>query len=200
LPDGSSDSGASAEDQSKSKYNMWEDIENSFKDTMHDAQVAYRTNYFLNLIIVAIGIVLLGSSLLFAWTRGLNPDTLTFAGLGIADFTAIFLVNPQFRIQQLLGDLNQIQVIYRTWRDQLGMIDNYTASPVDSTKYKDMTFAEIQAVDDELNKIGQEALSAIETYIGAKGDSTQPPSGSTGAAQTAGKTGDKPPAPQKATG
>lgn len=161
-------------------------IDDGFQKTMHDAEVAYRTNYVINLIMVAIGIILLATSLFFAWTRGLNPDTITFAGLGIADFTAIFLVNPQFRIQQLLGDLNQIQVAYRAWRDQLGLIDNYTLTA--DYHYKQLTFEELQAVDDELSKVAEQALSSIETYIGAKGSSSSPSAPST----SGGKQGQPP--------
>jgi hypothetical protein len=172
---------------------MWTIIDESFQKTLNEAKIAYRTNYILNLIIVAIGIILLASSLIFAWTRGVNPDTITFAGLGIADFTAIFLVNPQFRIQQLLGDWEQMQVIYRTWYDQSSLVDTYTLDP-STGNYKVFTLADVTAVDDELSKIAQHALSAIETYVGAEQAKNATPSPKNGGSPQS--TG-KPPATAK---
>jgi hypothetical protein len=152
------------------KADTWTLIEKSFQRTLHQAEVAYRTNYMLNLIIVALGIILVASSLVFAWARGLNPDTLTFAGLGIADFTAVFLVNPQFRIQQLLGDWEQIQVIYRTWYDQSNLVDFFTVDA--DGNYKIFDFDQVTAVNEEMAKISQQALSAIEMYVGAPSKSS----------------------------
>lgn len=149
------------------KKDMWTIMDESFQRTLNEARIAYRTNYILNIVIVTIGVILLASSLVFAWTRGLNPDTITFAGLGIADFTAVFLVNPQFRIQQLLGDWEQMQVIYRTWYDQSSLIDTYNIDPTTGI-YKVFTLADVTAVNDELSKIGQQAISSIEQYVGAE--------------------------------
>jgi hypothetical protein len=168
----SQENGGEAANQAKKtrhshKKDMWTIMDESFQRTLNEARIAYRTNYLLNIVIVAIGVILLATSLVFAWTRGLNPDTITFAGLGIADFTAIFLVSPQFRIQQLLGDWEQMQVIYRTWYDQSSLIDTYNIEPTTGI-YKVFTLAEVTAVNDELNKIGQQAISSIEKYVGAE--------------------------------
>ena len=148
---------------------VWEQIDGSFQDTLKYADQAYRTNYYINLIIVGIGIVLLASSLVFSWTSGLNPATLTYAGLGIADFVALFLVNPQTRIQQLVGDLDQILVIYRTWRDQLDVLDTYARN-----KNYALTFDETVAYDSEMSRVASHALSALETFIGAKQPASAP--------------------------
>jgi low temperature requirement protein LtrA len=157
-------SGKSKRDSNESiSKTMWEEIDSSFQDTLKYADQAYKTNYYINLIIVGIGIVLLASSLVFSWTSGLNPATLTYAGLGIADFVALFLVNPQTRIQQLVGDLDQILVVYRTWRDQLDVLDTYARN-----KNYALTFEETVAYDSEMGRVASHALSALETYIGAK--------------------------------
>jgi len=173
------------------KEDTWTIMDKGFQKTLREAAVAYRTNYFLNLIIVAIGIILLASSLVFAWTRGINPDTLTFAGLGVVDFTSIFLVNPQFRIQQLLGDWEQIQMIYRTWFDQASLVDTFTIDPA-TGNYKVMTLDEVSAVNAELNKISEQAVSAVEKYIGVKPTKNASPTPQDGKlGQETGKPGEK---------
>ncbi len=151
---------------------IWTEIDKQFKKTMHHAEQAYRTNYFINLIIVTIGIIFLGSSIYFSYTRGLDVSTLTYAGLGIADFVALFLVNPQRRIQQLIGDLSQIMVIYRTWRAQLNLAEGYLWDA--SGKPKTLKFDEIKDFNTELNRIAEESLGAIENYIGTE-PSKKPP-------------------------
>ncbi len=145
---------------------IFKDMDVRFKKTMGHAESAYRTNYWINLIIVGLGIVFLGSSLFFSFDRGIDASTLTYAGLGIADFVALFLVNPQSRIQQLIADLNQIMVIYRTWLSQLSWIEGY---PWESPqKLKSLSFDEIKNVNTELARIAEEALSALEKYVGVK--------------------------------
>jgi len=149
------------------KEDIWETIDNHFRKTMHLAEQAYRTNYTINLIIVLIGIIFLGSSLYFSYTRGIDISTLTYAGLGIADFVALFLVNPQRRIQQLIGDLSQIVVIYRTWKSQLTLTESLGWSE-QSGKIILHDFEGIKNFNTELNRITEASLNAIEKYIGTE--------------------------------
>jgi hypothetical protein len=148
---------------------VWTDMDNRFKAAIRHAEGAYRTTYAINLIIVGIGILFLLSSLYFAWIRGIDLQTGAYAGIGIADFTALFLVNPQKRIQQLLGDLSQIVMIYRTWWEEVSLIDTLTTDENDTSKYRKMDLQEISGINDEFNKATANSLKAIEDYIGADG-------------------------------
>jgi len=145
---------------------VFTDMDRRFKRTMVHAESAYRTNYWINLVIVAFGIVFLSSSLYFSYDRGIDASTLSYAGIGIVDFVALFLVNPQRSIQKIMADLNQIMVIYRTYRSQLSMLDGYAWDPYDQTKT--LSLDEIGRLNKELARIAEDALSALEKYIGAK--------------------------------
>lgn len=149
------------------EQDVWKKIDKEFTKAMDHAEKAYLTNYVINLIIVAIGIIFLLSSLYFAYARGLDASTLTFAGLGIADFVALFLVNPQSRIQQLIGDLSQIVVISRNWKVQMTVAENYIWPPP-SGDARDLKLEDIQKINAELKQTAEASLSAIEKYIGAK--------------------------------
>jgi hypothetical protein len=144
---------------------VFADMDRRFKRTMVHAESAYRTNYWINLVIVAFGIVFLSSSLYFSYDRGIDASTLSYAGLGIVDFVALFLVNPQRSIQQIIADLNQIMVVYRTYRSQLSMLDGYGW---DQYGYKTLSLDEIERLNILLGKIAEESLSALERYIGAE--------------------------------
>jgi hypothetical protein len=144
---------------------VWQKIDIEFTKAMGHAEHAYLTNYIINLIIVVIGIAFLVSSLGFAIFRGLNVPTLAFAGIGITDFVALFLVNPQSRIQQLIGDLSQIVVIFRSWKIQMSMAENYIWP---GGQAKTMNIGELEQVNKELNRATKESLHAIEKYIGRK--------------------------------
>lgn len=159
---------ASNNEEEEDRSKIWAMIDKTFEKSMKHAEKAYRTNYYVNLIIVAIGIIFLGSSLYFSYTRGLDVSTLTFAGLGIVDFVALFLVNPQRRIQQLIGDLSQIVVISQTWKNQLQLVENCTWVPPDFKEAKILSLEDTKNINAEFARIAEEALNAIEKYIGTE--------------------------------
>ena len=167
---------------SEGEGDVWKEIDILFKRTLHHAERAYITNYYINLIIVAIGIIFLCSSLYFSYTRGLDASTLTYAGLGIADFVALFLVNPQRRIEQLIGDLDQIQVIFRTWKDQTTLIDDKVWDEHGRTVLT--TFEQVKDYNKEYSRISEEALNAIEKYIGAEPTANPPKASGSDKGQT----------------
>jgi len=143
-------------------------MESRFHDAMGHAEGAYKTNYYINLIIVGIGILFLMSSLVMSWRNGINLQTVSFAGIGIVDFTALFLVNPQTRIQQLLGDLSQIQIIYQEWWEQLMLLDRSIWEEVaGKPRWMQMTAEQIAAVNEQFRIAAVDSIKNIETYIGA---------------------------------
>jgi hypothetical protein len=158
----------------------WNKIDEQLRKSVGHAEQAYRTNYWINIIIVAIGIVLVGFSLSVSIVRGTDLSTLTYAGLGITDFVALFLVNPQKRLLLLLGDVGQIALIYKTWNQQNQIIDN-AAWDQTRQKYRTNDSAKIEKFIKEYAQIGEEALSAIERYIGTEatasttGTTSKPP-------------------------
>jgi hypothetical protein len=161
-------------EEEKERRDYWNKIDEQLRKSIAHAEEAYRTNYWINIMIVAIGVILVGFSLSLSIVRGTDPSTLTYAGLGITDFVALFLVNPQKRLLLLLGDYGQIALIYKTWNQQNQMIDNAVWDE-SQQKYTTQDPAKIREFIGEYAQIGEEALSAIEKYIG-----TEPTTSTTG--------------------
>lgn len=151
----------------KERRDYWNSIDEQLSNSIIHAEQAYKTNYWINIAIVVIGIVLVGFSLTLSIFRGIDISTLTYAGLGITDFVALFLVNPQKRLLLLLGDIGQIALIYKTWYQQIQMVDNAVWDNNTQT-YRTTDPEKIKEYSDEYAKIGEEALSDIEKYVGTE--------------------------------
>ncbi len=145
----------------------WTKIDEQLKKAVAHAEQAYRTNYWINIVIVVIGTILVAFSLVLSAIQGANPSTVTYAGLGIADFIALFFVDPQKRLLKLLGDFGQVTLIYKTWMQQVQMIDNMVWSEKDQ-KYTIAGASELKDYIADYARIGDEALAAIEKYIGTQ--------------------------------
>jgi hypothetical protein len=69
----------------------------------------------VNFVTIGIGIVLLISSLVIGVINDRPDFAAVIGGVAIADFVAIFLVNPQSRITGLLKDFAQYELIFSRW-------------------------------------------------------------------------------------
>jgi len=150
----------------------WKTIDDQFVIAVQHAEQVYRTDYWINIIIVVIGIVLVAFSLCVSIVRGTDLSTLTYAGLGITDFVALFLVNPQKRLLSLLGDVGQIALTYKTWNQQNQVLLRIFAALDENPQNYATNDPAIQELIKEYAQIGEEALSAIERYIGKETSTT----------------------------
>ena len=137
----------------------WKDMDVAFNNVKEHIESNYRLNVRINKAIVILGVVLLSTSIVYSWIRGVDLFTTITSGIAVADFVALFLYNPQTKIRRVLGDLVQMQVIYRTWAFQtivatLLFIRN---------KNND---AEVKIFQDSLGTFAKQAVDAIESNIG----------------------------------
>jgi len=90
-------------------------FEQSMKDTIHTAKSYYETNRKINIIIVIVGIIFLVNSIAYSWIKGVDLFSLFSGGLSIASFATLFFTKPQENITKALGNLTQIQMIYKAY-------------------------------------------------------------------------------------
>jgi hypothetical protein len=140
----------------------WKRIDDLFFRTHEHAERAFRVNLYINIIIVAIGILMLFYSIIYSWTKSLDVYSVAFGGIGVASFIGLFYFKPQLKIQQTVGDLTQIQVVYRTYCAQWENITDWARN-----NQQHMTLQELDALNKQLEDRTNVAIEKIEKFIGS---------------------------------
>lgn len=84
--------------------------------------LSYWIVVMLSVIMFALGIVLLGAPAVAAYKGDIDLlKSLTSAGFGLADLTALFIFKPIERIHGLMGDMSQITVAINSFQDQVAL-------------------------------------------------------------------------------
>jgi hypothetical protein len=143
------------------------DVVHMYNRIMKNAQSSFSLLLRINLIIVVVGIVLLAYAIVYSAFRGLTWEATSFAGVGIADFVTIFLLNPQKKIQDALSSHTKVQIIYDGYATKRQTIMNNISS-VESkfhtgycTMHEYLSWS--KGLRDELTQIGTDAVKVIAT-------------------------------------
>ena len=123
----------------------WAQMDALFYRTIGHAENAFKVNVYINIILVGVGLVLIGYSLLYSWINSLDIYSTAFGGLGILSFVATFFSTPQDKIQRTVGDLTQIQMFYRSYCLLWENIGDHQRIHKDS-----MTLEELDALNSQL--------------------------------------------------
>jgi hypothetical protein len=119
----------------------------------------YRFLRRVNVVTIVVGIALLISSFVIGFIYNRPDFAAVIGGIAIADFVAIFLVNPQNRITGLLKDFGQYELIFARWSLQLkAAFELLLASNWSDT--------DVRRFQDALETYTTSAIKEIETYIG----------------------------------
>jgi hypothetical protein len=146
----------------KERREHMERIEKACAGTTKSAKTYYETNRIINLIIVSIGVILIANSIAYAWRDGTNSWSLFSGGLGIASFTTLFFTKPQQNITKALGNLTQIQMIYRSYCLQLDAILDAHIRSVDTNNIDD-----VSKLNTTLQYTTENAVSLIQEKVEA---------------------------------
>ncbi len=141
----------------------WKRIDELFFRTHEHAENAFKVNLYVNIIVVAVGVLMLLYSIYYSWTRSLDFYSVAFGGIGVASFVGLFYFKPQLKIQQTVGDLTQIQVVYRTYCAQWENITDWARS-----NQQHMTLQELDALNKQLEDRTNVAVDKIEKFVGGK--------------------------------
>jgi hypothetical protein len=142
-----------------------ERLEKACAGITKSAKGYYETNRKINILIVGIGVALLANSIVYAWVYKINQWSLISGGLGIASFATLFFTKPQQNITRALGNLTQIQIIYRSYCLQLDTILDAHLRSVETSDIDDLSKLNMvlrQATENAVRLI-QEKVETEET-------------------------------------
>jgi hypothetical protein len=152
----------------KYREKYYTQVDEMFFRTEGYAENAFRTNERINIVVVALGVVMILYAIAQSALRGADLSTVAFGGLGVADFFGLVFWTTQSKITETVGDLTQVQLIYRTYTHQVDAVLEW------ETESKGrMDVATVQAIGDELEKRTLFALNEIEKLIGNQNPSTR---------------------------
>lgn len=142
---------------------LWKDVGERFRNINSKIESNYLLVVAINVAAVASGVILLMFSVYFALISSGSEGTGIFSaitgGIGVADFVALFIVNPQTRIRRVLGDMVQMQMIYMTWLNQvyasyMKLISTDEPTDEDMTKFqealKTYTADSVKSIEDNI--------------------------------------------------
>ena len=147
----------------KERKEHMERIEKACAGTTKSAKTYYETNRKINLLIVSVGVVLLANSIAYAWYDGTNPWSLFSGGLGITSFATLFFTKPQQNITKALGNLTQIQMIYRSYCLQFDTILDAHIRSVETS-----SIDELSKLNMTLRHTTENAVSLIQEKVEAE--------------------------------
>ena len=119
----------------------------------------YRALRVVNIMIIVAGLLLLGASIVRGFITGVDAFTALGSAIAVADFVAVFLVNPQSRITGSLADSAQFDIIIQTW----GWL---VVLEYDLLADSQWTEPDVRKFQQNLAKYTADAIKDIETNIG----------------------------------
>lgn len=133
------------------------------KDTLNNARSAYHRITLMNGIMFFTGIGLF----LFAAAYGaISKDTsytLVLAGLGVANFVALFILGPVERTQSALSNLVQVEVMFMNYFEQITFWETYAFAPRGNPPAPDPAF--IKEASEQLQRRTEETVAHLQHYI-----------------------------------
>jgi len=138
----------------------WERMDDLFYRTIGYAERGFRASIYINILVVIVGTVLLAYSIVYSWINGLDVYSTAFGSLGVVAFISTFYFTPQRKIQKTVGDLTQIQMLYRTYYMQAEAVNDWDYY---NTK---KTLDQLERMNKHLEEMTKSATQKIEEYVG----------------------------------
>ena len=132
-----------------------------FYRTISHAEEAFKISVYINIVVVIVGVVLLTYSMVYSWANRLDLYSTAFGSLGVISFVATFYFTPQRKIQETVGDLTQVQMLYRTYYTQVEALIDWDREnpnkPLDQLErmikqYEDLTDKATRKVEELIGK------------------------------------------------
>jgi hypothetical protein len=135
-------------------------IDKASGGTVKTARSYYETNQKINIIIVAVGIVLLANSIVYTWHKQTADAWSLFSGgLGISSFATLFFTKPQENITKALGNLAQVQMIYKSYCLQFDTILDY------HIKNEQISIDELNKINNALQTATYNAIKLVQSEV-----------------------------------
>ena len=139
-----------------------EEVLNLVKGTIASAQRAFRTSLWMNVTFFSLGIALIILAAVSGVIRGEGTHAVIFGGLGIADVLLFFIFRPMKGVQDSIGNLVQIEIIFLSYYDQL------TYWNIFADKQHNIDFATMEKINASIDKLTTKALKDIQNFVEEK--------------------------------
>ena len=154
---------AESEDYRVQAVKDFEDSLEAMKKILKDALQRNTTTHTMivgvNLVMVGIGVGFVIISIWYSVANNtINEITLSSAGLAVADFVAIFLINPQERIKKSLTNFVQLGIICNSW-------SNRTQASFVLFLNSQQTKDDVELFQRTIDKIADDAVHAVEESV-----------------------------------
>lgn len=151
-------------DTRKAAEQYWKRMDDVFDRMIRIAELSYETNRRINLIVVGIGIVLIANSIAYTWYKqSADAWSIFSGGLGLVSFVALFFTKPQSYITKALGNLAQIQMVYKTHSLEFEAISDYSWEKFRENGSRGM--AELAQMNREIERATAAAVKLVQSYV-----------------------------------
>ncbi|HEX7630701.1 MAG TPA: hypothetical protein VF388_01105 [Lacunisphaera sp.] len=138
---------------------------NILKDTLDNARSAYHRISLMNAIMFFTGIALFLCAAAYGAFFKDTHYTLVLAGLGAANFVALFVLGPIERTQTALSNLVQVEIAFMNYFEQITFWENYALAPKGNPPAPDP--ANIREASEQLQRRSQETIALLQNYVEA---------------------------------
>jgi hypothetical protein len=139
-----------------------ERMDDLYYHTIAHAERAFRVNVYINITLVSVGIILVANSIIYSWVKDFNVFSILFGTIGVLEFVTIFYLTPQRKIQKTVGDLTQMQMLYRTYYTQIEAVESWNYMNPEKAQ------GELERMNNHLQDITIKTAQKVEDFIGKK--------------------------------
>jgi hypothetical protein len=133
------------------------------KNNFKNASKTYERISLMSSIMFGTGIGLFIFAALYGAFSQQLSYTFVFAGLGAANFIALFILKPMDKSQEALSNLLQAEIAYMNYSNQVTLWGSMYLVPTGFPPRLDP--ASIKTTSEELQKLTRETMDLLQTYI-----------------------------------
>lgn len=137
--------------------------------TLDHARSAYRTITWMNGAMFITGIGLFLFAAIYGAVSKDTSYTLVLAGLGAANFIALFMLGPIERTQTALSNLVQVEIAFMNYFEQITFWETYALAPDPMTGAPNHN--RINEASEQLQRRSQETILLLQAYVENTGSS-----------------------------
>jgi len=137
----------------------WRRLDSLFYRTIRHAETAFKVNLWINIVVVAIGVILVTYSISYSAIKGLDVYSTAFGTLGVVSFIATFFLGPQKNITKNVGDLTNIQLCYRTYCAQWEAVNDFVYY-----RERNMTLDTLKEINSHLEILTFKTVEEIKKF------------------------------------
>lgn len=138
------------------------------KSTLENARKTYARITLMNTIMFGVGISLFVFAALYAaFAKDQKIYSLLFAGLGAANFIALFVMKPIESTQCALSNLVQVEIAFMNYWEQITFWEAFGLSP----QVGPPEFSKMEAASVSLQRRSEETITLLQKFIEDKRES-----------------------------